>query len=169
MGAAEMTTLYKRATPPQQRILRIVEGAIKNAADAHEEIKVSPRHRRSIAKRATGTLTAQFAEVLAATRCHGGAEDKRRSSKVAGRHFNPRRNKPEDSPFRLAGFEVRRVGAAGDLRPLQGLPLLGLAERLLWRSLKPLKEAGDAELFEAVRQVVYIIGLRRKMQRKEAA
>lgn len=62
-----MSSLYKRATPSQARILRIVEGAVKNAADAHpDQIELSPRFRRSIAKRAAGTLTACWPEVLAA-------------------------------------------------------------------------------------------------------
>jgi hypothetical protein len=61
-----MASLYNRATPSQVRILRIVEGAIKNAADAHPELDIRPHHRRSIAKRAAGTLTAQWPEVLAA-------------------------------------------------------------------------------------------------------
>lgn len=61
-----MASLYKRATPSQAYILRAVEGAVKNAQDAHPEIQISQRHRRSIAKRAAGTLTAQWPEVLAA-------------------------------------------------------------------------------------------------------
>lgn len=62
-----MVTLYKRATPTQRQILRIIEGAIKNAGDAHPEIKqLTPRMVRSIAKRAAGTLSSQWAEVLTA-------------------------------------------------------------------------------------------------------
>jgi len=61
-----MATLYKRATPAQARILRIVEGAVKNAADAHPDLEVSTRFARSVAKRAAGTLTAQWPDVLAA-------------------------------------------------------------------------------------------------------
>ncbi len=59
-----MVSLYKRATPSQRKILRIVEGAVLNEADAHgrqrDEVQA-----RSIAKRATGTLTAQMRSVLA--------------------------------------------------------------------------------------------------------
>ncbi len=62
-----MATLYKRATPSQARILRIVEGAVKNASDAHRDVKFDRKMARSIAKRAAGTLTAQWPEVLAAT------------------------------------------------------------------------------------------------------
>lgn len=59
-----MVTLSKRSTPAQDRVLRIVEGAVLNEADAHGK----PRDEltaRSIAKRAAGTLTAQWPEVLA--------------------------------------------------------------------------------------------------------
>lgn len=61
-----MSSLYRRATPTQARILRIVEGAIKNASDAHPRLVISPHQRRSIAKRAAGTLSAQWVGVLAA-------------------------------------------------------------------------------------------------------
>ena len=61
-----MATLYKRANGPQRRMLKIIEGAVKNAADAHPEFNYSPKLARSIAKRAVGTLSAQLAEVLAA-------------------------------------------------------------------------------------------------------
>lgn len=61
-----MTSLYNRATPSQRRILRAVEGAVKNAADAHPEMLLTPRFARSVAKRAAGTLTAQWPDVLAA-------------------------------------------------------------------------------------------------------
>jgi len=57
--------LYKRATLPQQRVLRIIEGAVKNVADSHGT-EFDPKLARSIAKRATGTLTACWPEVLAA-------------------------------------------------------------------------------------------------------
>lgn len=59
-----MVTLAKRATPAQARILRIVEGAVINAADAHG-LRRDPWLARSIAKRAAGTLSAQWPEVLA--------------------------------------------------------------------------------------------------------
>lgn len=59
-----MVTLYKRATPAQKRILRAVEGAVLNVQDAHSEPR-NHRMARSIAKRATGTLTANWPDVLA--------------------------------------------------------------------------------------------------------
>lgn len=60
-----MATLWKRATPSQQRILRAVDGAVRNTAHAHS-LKIPGYFARSVAKRAAGTLTAQWPEVLAA-------------------------------------------------------------------------------------------------------
>jgi hypothetical protein len=61
-----MVTLAKRATPSQRRIFRAVVGAVKNVSDCHPESNITPRLARSIAKRATGTLTSQWSDVLAA-------------------------------------------------------------------------------------------------------
>jgi len=60
-----MVSLYKRATPSQTRILRAVEGAIKNTCHAHPDLQISARAARSISKRAAGTLSAQWVDVLA--------------------------------------------------------------------------------------------------------
>lgn len=62
-----MTTLSKRATLRQARVLRMIEGAVKNALDAHPDYATMPRDKlaRSIAKRAAGTLTAAWPDVLA--------------------------------------------------------------------------------------------------------
>lgn len=60
-----MVTLWKRATPSQYYMLRAIAGAVRNAAHAHAmELPLS--FARSVAKRATGTLTAQWPDVLAA-------------------------------------------------------------------------------------------------------
>jgi hypothetical protein len=68
-----VVSLYKRATPPQAKVLRMIEGAVKNAADAHPGVTVSGTFARSVAKRAAGTLTAQWPDVLAA-RCRVPSE-----------------------------------------------------------------------------------------------
>lgn len=60
-----MTTLHKRATPSQHRMLRAIAGAVDNAAHAHQ-LPIPDHFAHSVAKRATGTLTAQWPEVLAA-------------------------------------------------------------------------------------------------------
>lgn len=54
-----MTTLSRRATPAQARILRAVAGAVRNVQHAHPDWIADPRAAGSIAKRATGTLTSQ--------------------------------------------------------------------------------------------------------------
>lgn len=59
-----MASLYKTANSRQRFILKVVEGAVKNVAD-HHGLKFDPRQARSIAKRAAGTLTAQWPDVLA--------------------------------------------------------------------------------------------------------
>lgn len=60
-----MVTLSKRATPSQRLMLKIIEGAVLNTADAHSQKRDSGLA-RSIAKRAAGTLSSQWMEVLAA-------------------------------------------------------------------------------------------------------
>jgi hypothetical protein len=61
-----MASLYQRATPAQRRILRIIEGSIKNACDAHPHQRIDAKFARSISKRAAGTISAQWPELLAA-------------------------------------------------------------------------------------------------------
>ena len=63
-----MATLSKRATDDQKVILKVIDGAIRNAQHAHPEIQLTPSHRRSIAKRAAGTLSALWDEKLARER-----------------------------------------------------------------------------------------------------
>lgn len=61
-----MTSIYRRATPSQVRMFRAIEGAGKNVSDAHPNWRYDPTMIRSLAKRATGTLTSQWEDVLAA-------------------------------------------------------------------------------------------------------
>jgi hypothetical protein len=61
-----MASLYKRASGPQQRMLKIISGAVMNAAHAHPEYNINAQFARSVAKRAVGTLSAQMVETLAA-------------------------------------------------------------------------------------------------------
>lgn len=63
-----MTTLAKRATPRQAIVMRMVAGAVRNAAHAHPQWNIPPKAANSIAKRAAGTLTAGWPDVLAAPR-----------------------------------------------------------------------------------------------------
>lgn len=68
-------------TPSQQRIWRAIDGAVRNAAHGHPGWNLTRTMARSIAKRATGTLTAQWQEVLA-------AKPSERSGRLRGDHGN---------------------------------------------------------------------------------
>lgn len=50
---------------------RIVDGAIRNARHSHSDIKITRSQRQSIVKRAAGTLSAFWADALAAGPSHG--------------------------------------------------------------------------------------------------
>lgn len=60
-----MVSLYVRANPRQRKIFRIVEGSVRNTLHAHPDYQLPESAARSIAKRAAGTLTASWPEVLA--------------------------------------------------------------------------------------------------------
>ena len=61
-----MPSIARRATPRQAMVMRMIVGAVKNAADAHPSWwNYDRRLAHSIAKRAAGTLTAGWPDVLA--------------------------------------------------------------------------------------------------------
>lgn len=60
-----MASLWKTANPPQQMMLKMVAGAVLNVYDHHNQPR-DKRFARSVAKRAVGTLTAGWPDVLAA-------------------------------------------------------------------------------------------------------
>jgi hypothetical protein len=86
-----MTSLYNRATSVQERILRIVEGAVRNAAACHSEARFSHKFPRSVAKRAAGTITAQLAVTLAGSgpSDQGGATGFNRTASEVGVALRP--------------------------------------------------------------------------------
>lgn len=61
-----MATLSKRCSLNQKKLLRAIEGAVKNASDAHPEKAISPTMARSVSKRAVGTISAIWPELLVA-------------------------------------------------------------------------------------------------------
>lgn len=138
-----MSSLYNRATPSQARILRIVEGAVKNATDAHPGLKISPQHRRSIAKRAAGTLTAQWPDVLAA---RGSSESPLVSSK----------SRPSGQLS-----DARKTAGRGSLTFVKRSPLR-LLEGQIASQLKALKASGDTERVAAFIDVLRMISELRK-------
>ena len=61
-----MATLYKRANARQKRLLRIIEGAVHNTLHAHPDgLLDNERFARSVAKRAVGTISSQWGDLLA--------------------------------------------------------------------------------------------------------
>lgn len=60
-----MSTLWKRASKNQMKLLRAVYGAVINEADAHGRIR-NETQARSISKRAVGTISALWPDVLVA-------------------------------------------------------------------------------------------------------
>lgn len=60
-----MATLWKRASRNQMKLLHAVYGAVINEADAHGRIR-NETQARSISKRAVGTISALWPDVLVA-------------------------------------------------------------------------------------------------------
>jgi hypothetical protein len=133
-----MSTLYKRATPAQHRVLRIVEGAVKNASDAHE-LEISPRHRRSIAKRAAGTLTAQWPDVLAAKKLP--------ESGGAAIPVQPRRRRRS---------EITEADGRGVAEASKRSPLKPLRNRIVCQ-MTAIRVSGDLARYEAYREILRLI------------
>lgn len=152
-----MTSLYNRATPAQQRALRIIEGAIKNAADAHPEIVVSPRHRRSIAKRAVGLLAAtDWPQAVSARASERPRLTDRTERQATSSRASRRRQASAASGVGKLNTDDEAAGST-----MQSPPLLGLAERHLWKCLGPLSR-NDPEAYEAALILVALLGRRRK-------
>lgn len=127
-----MASLYKRATPSQTRILRIVEGAVRNAAHAHQGVTVPNTFARSVAKRAAGTLTAGWPEVLAAKltpsnrsvgRVNGPAAHGGLSLVKSAKRGSPwvSRRSPLDDLWRRCSKMVGVAKRAGDQHTIQAL------------------------------------------------
>jgi hypothetical protein len=62
-----MTSIANRATPAQALLMRMVEGAVRDAVSCHPEWSFDERLVKSIAKRAAGTISGQWSELLAAS------------------------------------------------------------------------------------------------------
>lgn len=119
-----MPTLYKRATVSQVRVLRILEGAIRNASHVHPEWAVPNHMARSIAKRAAGTLTADWPDVLAAGRqrserataqvCEPPSTRRSSEERLGRRAPHPARRSPLQRALALLSHEIGRSKRAGD-------------------------------------------------------
>lgn len=146
-----MPSLYNRATPSQARILRIIEGAVLNTADAHGESR-DAWAARSIAKRATGTLTAQWPEVLAAnSRLPAKALAPDGKCRACERRAHAIRMRARNERIKLNGGRAERRAS----QLLRRSPLLVLWERLK-REMWHLKHTDQAK-FEATRDLLRMI------------
>lgn len=117
----------------------MIEGAVKNACDAHPGWRPPKHFARSIAKRAAGTLTAQWPEVLA-------AEPSDNADVTQQLSLQPQSVGPVERNGKGA------VSAAFRRPPLQRL------HRLLSRKVKPLMVLGYEQKAQAYRKVLKIIG-----------
>ena len=147
-----MASLYNRATPPQARVLRIIEGAVHNAAHAHPEIKITPKFARGVAKRAAGTLTAQWPDVLAAP---SKAPSEKSGARVNGRRRSGRSDLAKGEP---------RGGVTGSNRA----PAINAVYLRIARLIAPAKAGGDPEAAEALRAAATALGTLIKKRRKAA-
>jgi len=143
-----MASLWKRATPSQYRTLRIVAGAVENAAHAHG-CDLPHNFARSVAKRATGTLTAQWPDVLAAKR------DRRQKLVAENLLYSPRARNAQTSERSDGGRQTFKRRS----------PL-----RRLWadiaRELWHVKRSDRAGKYEAY---IHVLRLIDKAARKEEA
>lgn len=106
-----MATLYKRATPRQVVVLRMVEGACRNAIHAHPGQPLNDRLIRGIAKRAAGTLTSQWGAVLAApmVRSEGESGDLSDHSAARSGQLQPTSGQRPKNRFDWAGSASQRT------------------------------------------------------------
>ena len=142
-----MTTFAARASPSQARILRIVEGAVLNTADAHR-IPRDKRLARSIAKRAAGTLTSQWTSASAAdarpSESGIGKEGLCRACECR-KHVGRKHARRERAALINGAEAVRGSTAASAGPPYSGrrAPLLELWARLAGE-MRRVRRSGDA-------------------------
>lgn len=114
-----MTSIVRRATPSQQSIMRAVIGAVKNALDAHPGYVPPKWLANSVAKRAAGTLTAGWPDVLAA---RDSASSERGRAVAASTLRLPRLSCCKRKARRGPSLAIRRAPLVSALaRPLRRL------------------------------------------------
>ena len=167
---AKMTTLSKRATPAQAKVLRIIEGAVLNTADAHK-LERDKQLARSIAKRATGTLTAQWPEVLAANSRppkSGTATDGKCRACERRMHTAKWRARHERTTTSYGARADKYQTAAQGWGPSQfnrRLPLLELWHRLK-REMRAVKRSGNQAKIDAH---IHLLKMIDKLHRQEVS
>lgn len=161
-----MVTLYKRANPAQRKLLKIIEGAVLNAADAHGETR-NPVKARSIAKRAAGTISAQWPVLLASAktsvRSVSTDYDASTPERQSGLNSAKTRRGPvlasEDGKVLCVRRLARRVTSSKRRHPLL----------ILWKQISvemgQIKRSGDQAKFEAhIHLLKMIDALHRKLE-----
>ena len=154
-----MATLAKRATQRQAHVLKIIDGAARNAFDAHPDAEIGPRLARSIAKRAAGTLIAAWPSVLA--RSQGGSD-------CEDGHCNPG---PANHGSQLVTchdgpIAARLAGVTSKLTRRDPIPeLVGAISALVG----PAKRAGNTERADTLIEVLRMIAARHEIQEMRAA
>lgn len=146
-----MTSLYNRATPAQRVVLKMIEGAARNAFHAHPDAKLGPKLARSIAKRAAGTLTSQWGSVLAARAATTVARSDRRVAKVQQPPVTP----PKTYDLAAARVQATSAGVGGGLN-LAGRPLVCL-RGAIGAMAGEARRAGNAERLAALADVLRLI------------
>lgn len=135
----------------QERVFRAVAGAVKNACDGHRaKWRFDQTFARSIAKRATGTLTSQWPELAAPSPSERGvllAVTDKAPQHVVG--LPATRERRERGAFQTALPGRRRS------------PLKFLHDRI-GAMCGEAKHAGQHERAEALKEVLRLIGAERK-------
>lgn len=143
-----MATLWNRASGPQYRMLKIVAGAVMNAAHAHPGRQIDERFARSVSKRAVGTISAQWVELLAAPSAapSGAGRDKLKNAlrrKAQLRRLCKRGPAKGYNSWPPLAFAVKRIaGEAGRARRDGNLE----RERAMVEMLRIIKRAVLAEM-----------------------
>ena len=144
-----MTTV---ATEQQVRIFRAVAGAVKNAADGHPDWKLSRRFTKtlalSVAKRATGTLTALAGPDVLAARL--------RSDKAEGVLDTPSADALCPSLTRRKARGASQRAKAGAGQSARRSPLKFLHNRI-GAMAGAARHAGETEREEAFKEVLRLI------------
>lgn len=119
--------------------MRIVAGAVRNAAHAHSDISIPQTFARSVAKRAAGTLTAAWPDVLAVL-----LEPSDNRGAQAG--------KPGDRAPLTSRRGARKTGEIG-----VGLSRLILLRKRITRDMNAIRRSGDAARHQAFVEVLRMI------------
>jgi ribosomal protein L29 len=126
-------------------ILRIIEGAIKNACDSHG-LEFDPYFARSVAKRAAGTLSAEMSAVLAAKPSEKlGVATNLVSSRRAARTWS------SASPVR--GSKLVMGQSSGRSQNTKVAPLRQL-EKHLFSQMRAVKDSGNVEKANAFIEIL---------------